>query len=176
MKKADVELGKTYVVKVSGHLVPVRLEAVSSYGGWVGRNLHTNREVHIRSAMRLRRPAGPNAAEVARITRDVARGVPVAVKDRRLDPEHRARYPEQYAHPLVGKRVRFIVAGETRTGVVLRVFNTRTFGELAAIDTLAPTEAVAVASLEHELTPRHEAELAPACDCMDCSVNREPPH
>ena len=54
MKKADVELNKTYIVKVSGRLVPVRLESVSTYGGWDGRNLATNREVRIRSAMRLR--------------------------------------------------------------------------------------------------------------------------
>ena len=58
MKKSDnIEVGKTYVVKVSGSLVPVKLVAVSPYGGWVGRNLHSGREVRIRTAAKLRREA-----------------------------------------------------------------------------------------------------------------------
>ena len=162
MKKADVELHKTYIVKVSGYLVPVRLEGVSSYGGWVGRNLHTNRKVHIQSAMRLRRPVA-DATPAGHVKAAIERGEPIKVKDRTGDDAHRAAYPEQYAHPLVGTRVRFVVAGETRTGVVLRVFDTR-FGQLAAIDTLNSNEAIVVTSLERELTPRQEAELAPP-DC-----------
>lgn len=59
MKKADVVLGKTYVVKVSGHLAPVKLESVSPYGGWNGRNTRTGREIHIRSASKLRREHVP---------------------------------------------------------------------------------------------------------------------
>lgn len=56
MKKADIVVGGTYVVRVSGHLVPVRLEAESVYGGWVGRNMRTGREIRIRTAGKLRRP------------------------------------------------------------------------------------------------------------------------
>lgn len=57
MRKEQVQLGEVYVVKVSGELVHVRLEAESPYGGWIGRNLMTGRRVHIRTAGRLRRPA-----------------------------------------------------------------------------------------------------------------------
>lgn len=43
---------------------------------------------------------------------------------------HRERYPEQYEHPLVGRRVR--VPGTNVEGVVERVVDTR-FGKLAVI-------------------------------------------
>ena len=54
MKKSDVVLGQVYAVKVSGRIQPVRVVSESTYGGWVGRNLQTGREVRIRSAARLR--------------------------------------------------------------------------------------------------------------------------
>ncbi len=57
MKKAQVEVGTTYIVKVSGVLAKVRITGESPYGGWNGRNLATGREIRIRSAARLRRPA-----------------------------------------------------------------------------------------------------------------------
>lgn len=55
MKLKDVVLGATYTVKVSGRLAPVRLETVSPYGGWVGRNTVTGREIRIRTAAKLRK-------------------------------------------------------------------------------------------------------------------------
>lgn len=55
MKKSQVTIGKTYAVKVSGKIVPVRLDSVSPYGGWNATNMHTKREVRIRSAAKLRR-------------------------------------------------------------------------------------------------------------------------
>jgi hypothetical protein len=54
MKKRDVVVGQVYAVKVSGRIQPVRVIAESPYGGWVGCNLQTGREVRIRSAARLR--------------------------------------------------------------------------------------------------------------------------
>ena len=57
MKKRDIEIGNTYIVKVSGVLAKVRITGESPYGGWRGLNLATGREVRIRSAARLRRPA-----------------------------------------------------------------------------------------------------------------------
>jgi hypothetical protein len=57
MKKAQVQVGITYIVKVSGVLAKVRITSESPYGGWRGTNLATGREVRIRSAARLRRPA-----------------------------------------------------------------------------------------------------------------------
>jgi hypothetical protein len=43
-----------YAGKVSGRVQPLRLTAESPYGGWVGRNEHTGREIRIRSAAKLR--------------------------------------------------------------------------------------------------------------------------
>jgi hypothetical protein len=54
MLKKDVQLGETYLVKVSGKLAHVKLISESPYGGWVGKNAKTNREVRVRSAQRLR--------------------------------------------------------------------------------------------------------------------------
>ena len=55
MKQADVQLGKTYLVKVAGRIAPVKLVSVSPYGGWIGESLLTGREVRIRTAAKLRR-------------------------------------------------------------------------------------------------------------------------
>jgi hypothetical protein len=52
MKKAEVQIGTTCIVKVSGVLTRVRITGQSPYGGWVGRNLATGREVRIRSTAR----------------------------------------------------------------------------------------------------------------------------
>jgi hypothetical protein len=52
-----VQIGLTYIVRVSGTLAKVRINGESPYGGWRGTNLATGREVRIRSAARLRRPA-----------------------------------------------------------------------------------------------------------------------
>jgi hypothetical protein len=57
MKRQDVQIGSTYIVKVSGMLTKVRITGESPYSGWRGTNLVTGREVRIRSAARLRRPA-----------------------------------------------------------------------------------------------------------------------
>jgi hypothetical protein len=54
MKKHDVVLGQVYAVKVSGHIQPVRVVSENPYGGWVGKNEATGREMRIRSAAKLR--------------------------------------------------------------------------------------------------------------------------
>ena len=61
MKKADVQIGGTYMAKVSGKIVPVKILAaapahVAPYGGWEATNIKTGRAVHVKSAQRLRRP------------------------------------------------------------------------------------------------------------------------
>jgi hypothetical protein len=56
MKKRDIEIGQTYMAKVSGKLVPVRITTESVHGGWNAVNTTTGRDVRIRSADRLRRP------------------------------------------------------------------------------------------------------------------------
>lgn len=54
MKKRDVEIGGTYLAKVSGRIVTVRIDRESPYGGWLGTSLATGRSVRVRSAARLR--------------------------------------------------------------------------------------------------------------------------
>jgi hypothetical protein len=54
VKKSEVKIGKTYIVKVSGQLAPVRITGTSPFGGWTAVNTKTNREVRIRTAARLR--------------------------------------------------------------------------------------------------------------------------
>lgn len=57
MKKSEIEVGNTYIAKVSGVLAKVRITGESPYGGSRGKNLATGREIRIRSAARLRRAA-----------------------------------------------------------------------------------------------------------------------
>ncbi len=54
MKKSDVIVGATYRAKVTGKLAKVRIDSVAHHGGWLGTNLETKRQVHIKSAQRLR--------------------------------------------------------------------------------------------------------------------------
>lgn len=54
MKKDNVKLGQTYVCKVSGSVVPVRLDRESPHGEWVGVNMTTRKEVREESAQHLR--------------------------------------------------------------------------------------------------------------------------
>ncbi len=54
MKKAEVQIGEVYAVKVSGNVVPVVLDEEHPRGGWIGTNQQTNRQVRIKSAQRLR--------------------------------------------------------------------------------------------------------------------------
>ncbi len=56
MKKAEVKVGETYAVKVSGNVVPVVIDEEHPQGGWVGTNQETNRQVRVKSAQRLRCP------------------------------------------------------------------------------------------------------------------------
>lgn len=65
MKKQDVQIGEVYIVKVSGKLTRVRLDSESPYGGWTGTNLETKREVRIRTAAKLRRPASTDTAKTS---------------------------------------------------------------------------------------------------------------
>ena len=71
MKKAEIQIGKSYVAKVSGVLAIVRIVGIreippaswSSTGSWRtifdAVNVSTGRKVTIRSAARLRREADP---------------------------------------------------------------------------------------------------------------------
>jgi hypothetical protein len=59
MKKSEIEVGKTYIAKVSGKLVPVRIIEESQYGGWSAINTASHRAIHIRGAQRLRSECKP---------------------------------------------------------------------------------------------------------------------
>ena len=59
MQKHNVNIGTTYIVKVSGALAKVRLTREHPRGGWYGANLATGREIRIRTAARLRSEARP---------------------------------------------------------------------------------------------------------------------
>jgi hypothetical protein len=52
MQKHNVQIGTTYIVKVSGTLAKVRLTREHPRGGWYGTNLATGREIRIRTAAR----------------------------------------------------------------------------------------------------------------------------
>lgn len=54
MRKNEVQIGAVYAAKVSGRIVPVRIDRPSPYGGWEGTNLQTGRTIRIRTAARLR--------------------------------------------------------------------------------------------------------------------------
>jgi hypothetical protein len=62
MKKNEIKIGETYMAKVSGRVVPVRILGESCYGGWVGLNTQTNHRVRIKSAQRLRCTVNPEVA------------------------------------------------------------------------------------------------------------------
>lgn len=54
MKKKDVRIGDTYLAMVSSQPVPVKIVKESPFGGWIGKNENTGREVRIKTAGRLR--------------------------------------------------------------------------------------------------------------------------
>jgi hypothetical protein len=59
MQKHNVQIGTTYIVKVSGTLAKVHLTREHPRGGWYGTNLATGREIRIRKAARLRLEVKP---------------------------------------------------------------------------------------------------------------------
>jgi hypothetical protein len=69
MKKNEIQIGGTYLAKVTDKVVSVRLDAENPHGGWDATNLATGKKVRIKSAQRLRGPAQESAprrmAEVA---------------------------------------------------------------------------------------------------------------
>ena len=81
MQKHNVQIGTTYIAKVSGTLAKVRLTREHDRGGWYGINLATGREIRIRTAARLRSEVKPAPA----ISHDEALRIDGPVRVRR-DP------------------------------------------------------------------------------------------
>jgi len=55
MKKSDVQIGATYLVKVAGNLVPVKITREHDNGGWEGASVKTGKTIRIKSPQRLRK-------------------------------------------------------------------------------------------------------------------------
>jgi hypothetical protein len=55
MKKTDVQINATYLVKVAGNLVPVRIDREHESGGWLGTSRKTGKAIRIKSPQRLRK-------------------------------------------------------------------------------------------------------------------------
>lgn len=75
MKKADVQTGGTYLVKVAGNLVPVKITREHDSGGWEGTSVKTGKTIRIKSPQRLRKcldDAAPVAAKAKEATKDAA--------------------------------------------------------------------------------------------------------
>jgi len=82
MKMKDVVIGETYMVKVSGNVVPVRILRERAerfcgtrgyaHGGWDAINTVTNRAVHVRTAARLRRAVRED--RVSEVRRKISEG------------------------------------------------------------------------------------------------------
>jgi hypothetical protein len=73
MKKTDVQINATYLVKVAGNLVPVRIDREHDNGGWLGTSRKTGKQIRIKSPQRLRKRidnAAPVAKKVAKATKD----------------------------------------------------------------------------------------------------------
>ena len=73
MKKDDVQTGATYLVKVAGNLVPVKITREHDGGGWVGTSVKTGKTIRIKSPQRLRKcldDAAPVAAKANEATKD----------------------------------------------------------------------------------------------------------
>ena len=80
MKKHEVEVGKTYRVKVSGVLADVRITGENPHGGWDAVNVSTKRTVRIKSAQRLRGESRPKGGGVAYADKTVIYGRVYSVK------------------------------------------------------------------------------------------------
>lgn len=73
MKKSDVQMGATYLVKVAGNLVPVKIDREHPSGGWEGTSQKSGKTIRIKSAQRLRKrlaDAAPAATKPEKATKD----------------------------------------------------------------------------------------------------------
>jgi len=73
MKKSDVKLHTTDLVKVAGNLAPVKITREHDGGGWDGASVKTGKTIRIKSAQRLRKrldDGAPVAAKAAKAAKD----------------------------------------------------------------------------------------------------------
>jgi len=87
MKQDQIKLGQVYAAKVTGKVVPVRIDAENPNGGWDATNIHTNRPVRIKSAQRLRnRVSVPGADDKPATSATRAKKPAKATKDAKAEP------------------------------------------------------------------------------------------
>jgi hypothetical protein len=97
MKKDEIKVGGTYLAKVSDKVVPVRIDAESTHGGWDATNLLTDKKVRIKGAQRLRCPANrdgsPQAKPEVQPATNAAKKAPKgkAAKTAKTKPEAEAK-------------------------------------------------------------------------------------
>jgi len=88
MKKSDVQIGATYLVKVAGNLVPVKITREHDNGGWEGTSVKTGKAIRIKSAQRLREETKTNA-DASPAKRPVKKKL-TATERRSLQAQHKA--------------------------------------------------------------------------------------
>jgi len=71
MKKDDVQIGKTYMAKLSKSVIPVRIDTENPKGGWNVTSMTTGRTQRIASGEQLQREC--TEADLAGFTREVAK-------------------------------------------------------------------------------------------------------
>ncbi len=109
MKKAEVKVDGTYAAKVSGKVVPVRIDAENPRGGWDATNTATGRKVRIKSARRLRGAVGK-----AKAGKHATAGKPRA-RGQGLRPES-IQVGHVYSVKLNGRYQPVLIAGQTKDG------------------------------------------------------------
>jgi len=77
MKKSEIKTGEVYSAKVSGSIVPVRIDRENPRGGWDATNMKTKKAVRVKSAQRLRGkaatwPGKPKARATDGVAKTVA--------------------------------------------------------------------------------------------------------
>ncbi len=55
MRTKQIQIGGVYTAKVTGRVVPIRIDAINDEGGWDGTNLATGKAVRVPTPRRLRR-------------------------------------------------------------------------------------------------------------------------
>jgi len=81
MKKANVQTGATYLVKVAGNLVPVKIDREHDSGGWLGVRVKTGKTIRIKSPQRLRKRLDDAAAGAKTPTKATKDAKPAAKRD-----------------------------------------------------------------------------------------------
>ena len=101
MKKNDVQIGATYLVKIANNLVPVTITREHDNGGWEGQSVKTGKTIRIKSPQRLRKRIDVDWPPVAAIANEMARKASEANDTQERDTGERdATGAEREARPM----------------------------------------------------------------------------